>query len=192
MDGAAILEYWLGPEATRDDPPRAIRQRWFEKSDATDAFITREFGADLKRAARGDLDAWAATPRGRLAIVILLDQLTRNIHRGSGHMFDGDPKAQALTKEGIALQHDRSLRAAERQFLYMPLMHSEELEDQKLSVALFDALAMEAPALDSRKWAKSHMDIVARFGRFPHRNGLLGRTSTAEEIEFLQQAGSSF
>jgi uncharacterized protein (DUF924 family) len=192
MDAASILDYWLGPEAGRDDPPRAISQRWFDKSAELDAFIEREFGSAVVRAASGELDTWAATARGRLSLVILLDQLTRNIHRGSGRMFEHDPKAVALTKAGLELGHDRELKAAERQFLYMPLMHSERLEDQKQSVALFEALAQDAPSIDSRKWARRHMEIVARFGRFPHRNALLGRASTPEEIEFLSQPGSAF
>ncbi|MFI5307223.1 MAG: DUF924 family protein [Polyangiales bacterium] len=192
MDAASILDYWLGPEAMRDEPARLIQQRWFDKSAETDAFITRELGANVLRAAGVELDAWAATARGRLALVILLDQLTRNIHRGSGRMFDHDAKAVALTKSGLELGHDRELRAAERQFLYMPLMHSEQLADQKQSVALFEALARDAPKMDARKWARRHMEIVERFGRFPHRNTLLGRTSTAEEIEFLTQPGSAF
>jgi uncharacterized protein (DUF924 family) len=192
MEAAAVLEFWLGPEEGRNDPPQAIRKRWFEQSEPFDALIARELGPDVTRAARGEIDAWAESARGRLALIILLDQLTRNIHRGSGRMFEHDPKALALTKEGLARHHDRELKGAERQFLYMPLMHSEALEDQKRSVALFEALAHDAPALDSRTWARRHHDIVARFGRFPHRNLLLGRTSTGEEIEFLTQPGSGF
>jgi uncharacterized protein (DUF924 family) len=192
MNSAAILDYWLGPEATRNDPPAALRKRWFEKSKQTDAEIAAQFGALIASAASGALDAWAEQPRGRLALIILLDQFTRNVHRDSGRMFDHDGKALELTRRGLELGHDRMLAAAERQFFYMPLMHSEHLVDQRRSVELFSALAREAPQVDSRAWAEKHCAIVARFGRFPHRNSLLGRTSTAEEIEFLTQPGSSF
>jgi uncharacterized protein (DUF924 family) len=192
VNAASILEYWLGPEASRDDPPRSVRQRWFEKSAETDAYITREYASSVEPAGRGKLDSWAASARGRLALVILLDQFTRNIHRGSGRMYEYDEKAVELTTQGLALRHDAELKAAERQFLFMPLMHSEELADQTRSVQLFESLAASAPSFDSRSWAQKHRDIVARFGRFPHRNSLLGRTSTAEEIEFLREPGSSF
>jgi uncharacterized protein (DUF924 family) len=192
VNADSILEYWLGPEASRDNPPRSNRQLWFEKSPETDAYITREYASSVELAGHGELDTWAAQARGRLALVILLDQFTRNIHRGSGRMYEYDEKAVSLTRQGVALRQDAELKAAERQFLYMPLMHSEELADQTRSVELFEALATVAPAFDSRSWAQKHRDIVARFGRFPHRNSLLGRTSTAEEIEFLRQPGSSF
>jgi uncharacterized protein (DUF924 family) len=191
-DGAAILDYWLGPEDQRDAPAAALRQRWFEKSDATDAHIQGAFGADVERAVRGELGEWAETARGRLGVVILLDQFTRNIHRGSARAFAGDALALALAQHGLDLQHDRALKAAERFFLYMPLVHSERLSDQERAVLLFDDLARAAPVLDARSYAKAHRDIVARFGRFPHRNLVLGRTSTAEELEFLSQPGSAF
>jgi uncharacterized protein (DUF924 family) len=188
----ALLDHWLGPEAERDAPPNAVRQRWFTKSLEYDAWLLREHGADLEAAARGDYDAWIATPRGRLALVILLDQLTRNLRRGSGAMFDNDRKALELARQGIELGEDRTLRAAERNFLYMPFMHSESLDDQDRSVELFEQLAAAAPSLDAVEWAVKHRDVIKRFGRFPHRNNLLDRTSTPDEALFLQQPGSSF
>ncbi len=187
-----VLENWLGPEAQRDAPGPELRKRWFVKSAETDAWLQREHGADLDAAGRGDYDDWAATARGRLALVIVLDQFTRNLRRDTGAMFDNDDKALQLAREGIARGDDRGLRAAERNFLYMPFMHSERLDDQDRSVALFKQLAADAPALDAVEWAIKHRDIVARFGRFPHRNLLLGRTNTPDEIEFLKQPGSSF
>jgi uncharacterized protein (DUF924 family) len=187
-----VLEYWLGPEAGRDAVDQVTSEKWFAKSADTDRYIAEQYGADVDAAGRGELDAWCTTPRGRLALVILLDQLTRNIHRDSGAMYRHDDKALALAKEGIARGEDRLLRAGERSFLYMPLMHSEALADQQLSCALFTQLAADAPHIDNRRWAVAHHDIIARFGRFPHRNALLGRTSTADEIEFLKQEGSSF
>ena len=191
-DSAAILDYWLGPEAQRDDPAAALRQRWFKKSEATDAHIKEAFGADVEHALRGERSAWASTPRGGLALVILLDQFTRNIYRGSARAFEGDSLALALSQKALDEHRDRELKFAERYFLYMPLMHSEQLADQDRSVALFDDFARDAPGFDVRSYAEAHRDIIARFGRFPHRNAALSRVSTAEELEFLAQPGSSF
>lgn len=188
----ALLELWLGPECERDAPQDAVRKRWFEKSPELDARLLREHGADLEAAERGTYDDWAQTPRGRLALIILLDQLTRNLHRGTGAMFDNDDKALALARQGVELGEDRGLRAAERNFLYMPFMHSERLADQDRSIELFGQLAREAPTLDATEWAVKHREVIARFGRFPHRNNLLDRTSTPDEVLFLQQPGSSF
>jgi len=136
-----LLEHWLGPDKQRDAPANAVRQRWFAKSLEYDAWLLREHAADLDAAERGEYDAWADTPRGRVALVILLDQLTRNLRRVSRAMFDNDDKALALARKGIELGEDRKLRAAERNFLYMPFMHSESLDDQDRSVELFTQLA---------------------------------------------------
>jgi uncharacterized protein (DUF924 family) len=192
-DGAStILELWLGPESERDAPAPEFRQRWYAKSDEFDARLRREFGADLERARAGELDGWAQTPRGLLALVILLDQFSRNVHRGSGLMFEQDDRALGLATQAVARGDDTQLKAAECQFLYMPFMHSESIEDQRRSLQLFERLARVAPGLDCRSWARSHHDIVARFGRFPHRNALLGRSSTPAELEFLKQPNSGF
>jgi uncharacterized protein (DUF924 family) len=189
---SAILEFWLGPESERDAPAADIRRRWYAKQNEFDAQLRREFGHDLQRAGNGELDAWARTPHGLLALVILLDQFSRNVHRGSGRMFEHDDRALGLAKQGMERGDDTRLKAAECQFLYMPFMHSEAIDDQRRSLALFDRLARVAPGLDCRSWAQSHHDIVARFGRFPHRNALLGRNSTVEEAEFLKQPNSGF
>lgn len=189
---AALLELWLGPELGRDAPAAEVRERWFVKDAAFDAELLRSFGELHARAGRGELDGWAATPRGRVALVIALDQLSRNLGRGSAASFAHDAEALALAKEGVALGVDRELAGSERYFLYMPFMHSEALPDQARSVELFAALAKELPALDATRWAAAHRDIVARFGRFPHRNALLGRSTTPDEEAFLAQPGSSF
>jgi len=188
----ALLEHWLGPEKERDAPSNAVRQRWFAKSLEYDAWLLREHGADLDAAERGEYDAWTDTPRGRVALVILLDQLTRNLRRDSGAMFDNDDKALALARAGIERGEDRALKAAERNFIYMPFMHSESLADQERSVELFTQLAADAPSLDAVQWAVRHRDVIKRFGRFPHRNNLLDRISPPDEVLFLQQPGSSF
>lgn len=188
----ALLDHWLGPEAERDAPAQDVRQRWFMKSADFDAWLQREHGADLEAALRGEHDDWANEPRGRLGLVILLDQITRNLRRDTGAMFDNDDKALSLARTGIDRGEDRALHAAERNFLYMPFMHSEVLADQERSIALFKQLAIDAPSLNAVEWAIKHRDIIARFHRFPHRNLLLGRTSTADEILFLKEPGSSF
>jgi len=187
-----LLEHWLGPDKDRDAPANAVRQRWFAKSLENDAWLLREHGADLDSAERGEYDAWADTPHGRLALVILLDQLTRNLRRDSGAMFDNDGKALALARVGVESAEDRQRLAVERNFLYMPFMHSESLADQERSVELFTQLAADAPTLDAVQWAVRHRDVIKRFGRFPHRNNLLDRTSTPDEVLFLQQPGSAF
>jgi len=188
-----ILEYWLGPEAQRDAPEAPVQERWWAKSEEMDAQIQKEFGADVERAGAGHLDDWLSEPRGALAVVILLDQFTRNIHRDHGDMYAHDDRALAITNAAVAAKQDADLRAAERQFLYMPLMHSEQLADQDEALRLFEGLAADAPNFAGTvKFCHAHRDIVKRFGRFPHRNALLGRDSTPEELEFLTQPGSSF
>jgi uncharacterized protein (DUF924 family) len=186
-----VLSFWFGAAGRP-------RDEWFRASHAFDAEIRARFGEALERAARGGLDDWRSTPRGRLALVVLLDQFSRNAFRGMPAAFAQDPRARALALEGIDAGEDRSLAPLERSFLYMPLVHAEDVAVQDRAVALFEELASAAPPdlagyLESAaKFARAHRDIVARFSRFPHRNAILGRDSTAEEAEFLQQPGSSF
>lgn len=190
FDADAVLEYWLGPEAERD---HVQRSQWWSKDPDFDAEVRSRFGPAIEAAAAGTLDGWLTSPRGRLAIVILLDQFTRNAFRDSAAMYAHDPQAVQVALGAIDGGHDRSLRRIERYFLYMPLMHAEDLAHQDRAVALFGALAEEAPDLDKAlRYAHAHRDIVARFGRFPHRNAILGRPTTPEEAEFLRQPGSSF
>ena len=165
---------------------------WFERSDAFDAKIRERFAGALEAARAGGLDDWAATPRGCLALIILIDQFSRNLYRGSPEAWSADPAALALTRRALEAGHDAELGKDERKFLYMPLMHSEALADQEDCVRLFRELA-DGDAEDvSLDFAVRHRDIVARFGRFPHRNETLGRASTAEEIAFLEEPNSSF
>src|SRR5690606_17045287 len=148
-------------------------------------------GAVLEDAGAGRLDGWARSPRGRLALIIVLDQLSRNIHRDSAAAFASDARAQALCMEGLERGDDRELAPLERWFFYMPLEHAESLELQERSVREFERLAAEAPAeLQSAleaalDYARRHRDVIARFGRFPHRNTVLGRDSTPEEQAYL-------
>lgn len=200
MDARAehLLDLWFGPTNDPYAVPPELAKRWFSRSDELDAALRADFLDDHARATRGELDAWAATARGRLALLLLLDQLSRNMFRGTPAAFASDPKALALCLEGLERGHSRELRPVERQFHYMPLMHAETVEAQDRCVALFAELAAEvpedgrAPFANAHDYAARHRDIVVRFGRFPHRNAILSRPSTPEELVFLEQPGSSF
>lgn len=185
-----VLAEWFGPDRS---PSPAVQERWWQKDDAFDAQIGETYGDHIQKALDGDYDEWVGRPRSALALVILLDQFTRNVFRGTARMYVGDAKAVAVTEDAIARGHDRELGSFERQFLYMPLMHVEDVSGQERCVALFAALASEDERLKAcHRFAVDHHRIVARFDRFPHRNALLGRDSTEEELEFLKEPGSSF
>lgn len=193
-----VLDFWFGPLDADGCADSEHSARWWKKDPGMDEEIRRRFG-ELHRAIRaGELDDWLADPRGRLAQVIVLDQFSRNMFRGTPASFASDPRALQLALEGLDRGDDRALPRDQRFFLYMPLMHSEELAMQDRMVALFEALLAEAPpALREKtagfvKYAEMHRDIIRRFGRFPHRNAILDRASTREEVAFLEQPGSSF
>jgi uncharacterized protein (DUF924 family) len=193
-----VLEFWFPADSAR------ANKLWWGKDPRLDAEIQERFGATLAAAKVGELDAWAASARGRAALIIVLDQLSRNIFRGDARTYENDEQAVALTLEGVARGHDLEIQPIERLFFYMPLEHSEQLEQQERCIELMRQLAADVaselgvePGRRDRfigfiDYAVRHRDIVARFGRFPHRNALLGRASTVEEIEFLGQLGSSF
>jgi uncharacterized protein (DUF924 family) len=194
-----VLEFWLGPLDERGRADRFHTERWYRRDPEFDQRIAERFGELNAAAVRGELDAWLATPRSRLALVIVLDQFSRNLYRGDARSFAGDGRALAAAKEAVALGIDRALALDERAFLYMPFMHSEALADQDRSVELFSKLAAEQQDAELRKYlenavdyAERHRAIIRRFARYPHRNAALGRESTAEELEFLKQPGSSF
>lgn len=195
---ADVLAFWFEPEAGDGDTARARRRLWWGKDAAVDAAIRDRFAALVAEAAAGRHDRWADTPLGRLALVILFDQFPRNMHRDTPRAFAHDPLARRLTLDGLEIRADQALRPIERVFFYLPLEHAESLELQERSVSLFGALAAAAPAEEQEgfrgyaDYAIRHRDIIARFGRFPHRNRILGRGSTPEEAEFLKQPGSSF
>lgn len=159
--------------------------RWFAKDAGFDAALAMRFGEALKQARLGKCDHWAGTPRGALGLVILLDQASRNIHRGTPLAFASDGKALALAKDSIARGFHRKMPAVRAQWLVMPFEHAENLECQDRAVALFIAMGLAGMA----HWASLHKDIILRFGRFPHRNPILGRKSTPEEIAFLKSGG---
>lgn len=198
MGPETILQYWFGDSP--DDGAVAAQRGslWWSKNDAVDDDIRERFEAAVQSAGRGDLDDWADTARGRLALIILTDQLPRNIYRGTPAAFAFDARARALCLDGLASGQDRELRPIQRVFWYMPLEHSEDPAHQNRSVALFRELMDEVDdelretLRVNLDFAVRHEEIIQRFGRFPHRNAILGRTSTAEELAFLDEPGSSF
>jgi uncharacterized protein (DUF924 family) len=178
----SVLDFWF-----RDLAPR----EWFaDGGPELDERIHTRFGTLVAAARRGALDHWATSPRGRLALIILLDQFPRHCFRGTPEAYASDPQAQALAAEGVAARMDEQLAFAERQFFYMPLMHAEDRDLQALSMERFDSLREEADAV--LRWAAGHRKIVYRFGRFPHRNEILGRTSSPEEEAFLSSDENPF
>jgi uncharacterized protein (DUF924 family) len=178
-EAAFVLRWWFAPE---------IKPHWFERSDAFDVEVRSRLGPLHGRAMAGEIDDWAGDPKGLLALVILFDQVPRNIHRGTPLAFATDAKALALARLAVDRGLDAGFETDERLFLYLPFEHSEQLADQERSVALFRALG-DANYLD---YAIRHRDVIARFGRFPHRNAVLGRPSTAAERAFLEEPGSAF
>ena len=197
---SAILDFWFVPDAGEriaDQAPTAPRERvtrdvWFRKDDVFDARIRERFGVALAAGTAGAFGAWCDAPLGSLARVVLLDQFTRNAFRGTPDAFAGDSGAFATAEDAIERGFDRALAPQERWFLYMPFEHSESLAQQDRAVALFEALAAETGFDDPLPWVLRHRDVIRRFGRFPHRNEILGRASTPEELAFLEQPGSRF
>lgn len=204
MDHArSLLDFWFGSK-----PHTAIgmRQRmpfWFggdapEMVEMRDRDLEARYASLVQRALDGELASWADSPRRRLALILLLDQLPRNIYRGTAAAFAGDAAALALTREGIDQAADAALEPIERMFFYMPLQHAESIEIQDESVAVFRRLESEVPAdlqelfAGVTAYALRHRDIVQRFGRFPHRNGVLGRASTEVESLWLARSGDRF
>lgn len=192
-----IIGYWFG-DLEPSTPAKGRFDLWFGKDPGTDAAISRRFAPHLDRAAAGAFDSWRDRPPTRLALIVLLDQFPRNAHRDTPRAFAYDAKAREVCLHGLAQGHDRALPFFGRLFFYLPLEHAEDPVLQDHSVELFSALRADAPeALQKNAamvydYALRHRDIIRRFGRFPHRNQALGRESSAEEIEFLNQPGSSF
>jgi uncharacterized protein (DUF924 family) len=198
MSHETVHRFWFGEIDASGRADAARAQRWFNGGAEFDAAIRDRFLALHGEIAAGGHRDWLVTPRGRLALVIVLDQFSRNMFRGTAQMFAYDGRALELALDGIGQGEDRQLAIDERGFLYMPLMHCERLSVQERCVDLFATFAGEAPeeskesVARSLNYAERHRDIIRRFARFPHRNATLGRESTPEELEFLKQAGSSF
>jgi uncharacterized protein (DUF924 family) len=185
----AVLDFWFSDRA---------KALWFEKDQAFDDDIRRRFGAAVDAAQAGAFEHWRETPEGTLALLILLDQMSRNIHRGTPRAFAGDHRALSIAMRAVADGIDRGFPFDRRRFFYLPYEHSEDPVVQARSLELFADLAVtcqpheQAEADDQYVYAKRHADIIARFGRYPHRNDCLGRLCTPEELEFLAGPDSSF
>ena len=193
-----LLEFWFGDDPDDASVAAAKAELWWGHKPETDELLRERFGTAASAASVGILDHWAGSPRGRLALILLLDQIPRVVNRGSPEAFAMDVDARKVASQGIESGADRLLRPIERVFFYLPFEHSEEIEDQERSLALFRELVNEVPAEHRETfaffldYAVRHREVIARFGRFPHRNGVLGRESTPEEKAFLEQPGSSF
>lgn len=194
-----ILDYWFGKATNTLQINKDKAALWWGKSEQNDAECVERFADTLERVGNGDLDDWTREPRGTLALILCLDQFSRVIYRGTGRMFENDAQAQRLSQHLCDSADEQSLPVAYRIFAYMPLMHAEDMVLQDRALGLFEALADAEEDEAGRnivknnlKFMHAHRDIIARFGRFPHRNALLGRESTPEEIEFLKGPNSSF
>lgn len=192
-----VLDFWFGQLGHDTLPKPAYMKRWWQKDPAFDQDISQQFAATIDAIVNGEHDDWLASPKGRLATIIALDQFPRQCYRDTPRAFAYDEQALALTKTGIEHQLDTALAPIFRTFFYMPLEHAEDIEAQLQSVELFNQLYHDANAAHKAlfanyyDFAKRHYDIIARFGRFPHRNAILQRQSTQEELDFLTEPHSS-
>jgi uncharacterized protein (DUF924 family) len=193
-----ILDFWFGDLSAPDYPPREQSQLWFGKSERSDNIVRERFSRDLARAAQGECGDWGSDPRGRLSLILLFDQFPRMIYRDTPQAFAYDEYAQALVLEGIKLCQDSALNPFERLFFYLPLEHAENLDLQHRSVEAFRDLVAAASQEHRGKvagyldYAIRHFEVIERFGRFPHRNRILNRASSAEEVLYLREPGTLF
>ena len=193
-----LLEWWFGNSESPNEVAAEKGRLWFGKHDSQDLEARTRFGDWVEQALAGGLTEWAQRPEGWLALVLLLDQLPRMIYRDTPKSFSGDLKAQALVAQGIAADFDRQLRPIQRVFIYLVFEHCENLAVQNEAVSRYIELVAQQPEAeralftDYLNYAEKHQQVIARFGRFPHRNAVLGRESTAEELAFLSQPGSRF
>ena len=183
-----ILAFWFGESVDYGKS----RSPWFKKDAAFDEEIYRHFLSTYELATSGQLADWKNEAQSCLALIVVLDQFPRNMFRGSARAFAADALAREATHHALQLGFDRQMKPVERQFLYLPLEHSESLDDQEHCLKLMLELSGFPETHDLHMWAEKHLVIIRRFGRFPHRNAALGRQSTAEEIAFLKEPGSSF
>lgn len=187
-----IHDFWFGPLDGAGLADESRHKLWFSAGEDTDTALQARFGHPVEQALAGELDHWARTDAGLIALVLLLDQFPRNIHRGTARAFAGDERALALARGAIAAGRHRQLPAIHRVFLYLPLEHSEQLAAQEDCLRLFRELEREIGCeqiAGFTRYAQAHRDVIARFGRFPHRNKILGRESTPEELDHLARHG---
>ena len=193
-----IHRFWFGVLKTPADFPREKVAFWFMKNDQVDRYIRDTYTSLLEDAVKGEFEAWKKTPRGYLCLILILDQFPRHIHRNKPECYHHDSRALEMTLKGLAEWMDQSLYPVERAFFYMPLQHSESLENQEKSVKFYEKLVEDVddflkPSFrEFHKYAKRHLDMIKKFGRFPHRNAILGRKSMPEEEAFLKTPDSSF
>jgi len=195
-----ILDFWFGEMKNSGAPDKKKQKMWWQKDKNLDKLIKKKFEILLKRAKSGEFEEWTDNPEGMLAVVILLDQFSRHIYRDTVNAFSQDEMALNIVISAMLKGFDKQLVVVKRTFFYMPLMHSEDIDIQIKSVECFSELKKEYIKNDetadivkiNKKYAIMHYEIIKRFGRYPHRNKILGRESTAEEIEFLKEQGSSF
>lgn len=196
-DPEAILDLWFGDASYDPAKARAREALWFASAE-TDALIRQRFAATIEAAARGDLASWTDAPRSALALVVLLDQFTRNVGRGTARAFAHDAQAFETARQAVASGHFARLSPVEQSFLILPYEHSESLEHQRESVRLYADVAQAAPVVWRPlleyylEFAKQHLALIERFGRFPHRNRVLGRESTPAERAYLTGGGATF
>lgn len=185
-----ILDFWFG----RPDEAGYGKERsfWFTKKPKFDQEVRTRFLSDYEQAAFGQLDHWKESPRSCLALILVLDQFPRNMFRGTAQAFATDPQALSAAKHAVANGFDQELLTVQRWFVYLPLEHSENLDHQRQCAELFATLSDDPNSAENLDHAVRHKAVIERFGRFPHRNKILGRATTPEEAEFLKQPGSSF
>lgn len=193
-----LLDWWFGSGETAAEVAASQQGLWFGKRDSQDDYAREHFAPLVRQALAGELEAWTETAEGWLALILLLDQLPRMIYRESPFAYSGDLRAQHLVERGLAAGWEQALAPLEQTFVYLVLEHSENLASQNLAVELFAGLLEQvgederAYFLNSLDYAERHLRVIARFGRFPHRNQALGRDSTADEISYLKEPGSGF
>jgi uncharacterized protein (DUF924 family) len=189
-ESAGVLDFWFG---TPDDPGHGLpRKDWFDKNPAFDGGIRRRFRGTYDRAVAGAFDHWRDHRRACLALILVFDQLPRNMFRGMPMAFATDARALAVAAHAIARGYDRAVPPTHRMFFYLPFEHSEDIADQERSVRLFESVEPYPGRDEAIRYALRHREIIQRFGRFPHRNAILGRRSMPEELAFLQTPDSSF
>ena len=185
-----ILDFWFGhPDEVSYGKQRSF---WFRKKPEEDQKIQAQFRNEYEQAIVGQLDYWKDSPRSCLALILLLDQFPRNMFRGTKRAFAADPQALSAAQHAVANGFDQELLTVQRWFIYLPFEHSENLEHQNQCVELFATLSNDPDSAATLDYALRHRSVIERFGRFPHRNEILGRATTPEEAEFLKQRGSSF